>query len=94
MAEAPDREELDEELGIVPSAWLPEVVRAWYDTARLQQIVRDVATQAERLQALVFMAMCVLVAMVPMKMVEKQEDAGNKRLCSYSATLMVRSSYP
>ncbi|KAJ1287859.1 hypothetical protein BS78_02G043000 [Paspalum vaginatum] len=88
MAEAPDREELDEEFDTVPSARPPEVVRARYDRARLvgarlQQMVGDVATQAERLQALVswrdpratgvFVALCVLVAMVlymvPIKMV-------------------------
>ncbi|CAD6221055.1 unnamed protein product [Miscanthus lutarioriparius] len=88
MAEAPDREELDEEFDTIPSARPPEVVRARYDRdrmvgARLQQMVGDVATQAERLQALVswrdpratglFVALCVLVAMVlymvPMKMV-------------------------
>ncbi|CAL5076716.1 unnamed protein product [Urochloa decumbens] len=88
MAEAPDREELDEEFDTIPSARPPEVVRARYDRARmvgarLQQMVADVATQAERLQALVswrdpratgvFVALCVLVAMVlyvvPVKMV-------------------------
>jgi hypothetical protein len=88
MAEAPDREELDEEFDTIPSARPPDVVRARYDRARmvgvrLQQTVGDVATQAERLQALVswrdpratglFVALCVLVAMVlymvPMKMV-------------------------
>ncbi|KAL6880171.1 hypothetical protein ACP4OV_011736 [Aristida adscensionis] len=88
MAEAPDREELDEEFDAVPSARPPEVVRARYDRARmvgarLQAMVGDVATQAERLQALVswrdpratgmFVALCVLVAavlyMVPIKMV-------------------------
>ncbi|CAN6209406.1 unnamed protein product [Urochloa humidicola] len=88
MAEAPDREELDEEFDTIPSARPPEVVRARYDRARmvgarLQQMVGDVATQAERLQALVswrdpratgvFVALCVLVAMVlyvvPVKMV-------------------------
>ena len=88
MAEAPDREELDEEFDTIPSARPPEVVRARYDRARmvgarLQQMVGDVATQAERLQALVswrdpratglFVALCVLVTMVlymvPMKMV-------------------------
>jgi hypothetical protein len=88
MAEAPDREELDEEFDTIPSARPPEVVRARYDRARmvgarLQQMVGDVATQAERLQALVswrdrratgvFVVLCVLVAMVlymvPIKMV-------------------------
>ncbi|RCV09609.1 hypothetical protein SETIT_2G043200v2 [Setaria italica] len=88
MAEAPDREELDEEFDAIPSARPPEVVRVRYDRARmvgarLQQMVGDVATQAERLQALVswrdrratgvFVALCVLVAMVlyvvPIKMV-------------------------
>jgi len=57
MAEVPDREELDEEFDTIPSARPPEVVRARYDRARmvgarLQQMVGDVATQAERLQAL------------------------------------------
>ncbi|KAL6647005.1 hypothetical protein ACP70R_014442 [Stipagrostis hirtigluma subsp. patula] len=88
MAEAPDREELDEEFDAIPSARPPEVVRARYDRARmvgarLQAMVGDVATQAERLQALVswrdpratgmFVALCVIVAavlyMVPIKMV-------------------------
>ncbi|XP_062187130.1 multiple C2 domain and transmembrane region protein 16-like [Phragmites australis] len=88
MAEAPDREELDEEFDTTPSARPPEVVRARYDRARmvgarLQAMVGDVATQAERLQALVswrdpratgiFVALCVLLAMVlyvvPIKMV-------------------------
>jgi hypothetical protein len=79
MAEAPDREELDEEFDTVPSARAPEVVRARYDRvrmvgARLQAMVGDVAAQAERLQALVswrdphatgmFVALCLLVAMV------------------------------
>ncbi|KAG8100632.1 hypothetical protein GUJ93_ZPchr0013g33908 [Zizania palustris] len=79
MAEAPDREELDEEFDAIPSSRPPEVVRARYDRARmvgarLQAMVGDVATQAERLQALVswrdpratgiFVALCVLVAMV------------------------------
>jgi hypothetical protein len=88
MAEAPDREELDEEFDTIPSARPPEVVRARYDRARmvgarLQAMVGDVATQAERLQALVswrdpratgmFVGLCVVVAMmlymVPMKVV-------------------------
>ena len=61
MAEAPDREELDEEFDTIPSARPPEVVRARYDRARmvgarLQQMVGDVATQAERLQALMSVA--------------------------------------
>lgn len=79
MAEASDREELDEEFDTIPSARPPEVVRARYDRARmvgarLQAMVGDVATQAERLQALVswrdpratgmFVALCVVVAMV------------------------------
>ncbi|XP_051216284.1 multiple C2 domain and transmembrane region protein 16 [Lolium perenne] len=88
MAETPDREELDEEFDTIPSARPPEVVRARYDRARmvgarLQAMVGDVATQAERLQALVswrdpratgmFVVLCVVVAivlyMVPMKVV-------------------------
>ncbi|BAF20880.1 multiple C2 domain and transmembrane region protein 16 [Oryza sativa Japonica Group] len=88
MAEAADREELDEEFDAIPSSRPPEVVRARYDRARmvgarLQAMVGDVATQAERLQALVswrdpratgvFVALCVFVAMalyvVPIKVV-------------------------
>ncbi|KAI4967474.1 hypothetical protein ZWY2020_025816 [Hordeum vulgare] len=88
MAEAPDREELDEEFDTIPSAKSPEVVRARYDRARmvgarLQAMVGDVATQAERLRALVswrdpratgmFVVLCVVMAMVlymvPMKVV-------------------------
>ncbi|GJN24596.1 hypothetical protein PR202_gb12347 [Eleusine coracana subsp. coracana] len=88
MAEAADREELDEEFDAVPSARPPEVVRARYDRvrvvgARMQAMVGDVATQAERVQALVswrdpratgmFVAFCVVVAavlyVVPMRMV-------------------------
>ncbi|KAE8800692.1 Protein QUIRKY [Hordeum vulgare] len=57
MVEAPDREELDEEFDTIPSAKSPEVVRQRYDRARmvgarLQAMVGDVATQAERLRAL------------------------------------------
>uniref|UniRef100_A0A0E0LHH8 C2 domain-containing protein n=1 Tax=Oryza punctata TaxID=4537 RepID=A0A0E0LHH8_ORYPU len=88
MAEAADREELDEEFDAIPSSRPPEVVRARYDRARLvgarlQAMVGDVATQAERLQALVswrdpratgvFVALCVFVALmlyvVPIKVV-------------------------
>ncbi|XP_037436814.1 FT-interacting protein 7-like [Triticum dicoccoides] len=88
MAEASDREELDEEFDTIPSGRSAEVVRARYDRARmvgarLQAMVGDVATQAERLQALVswrdpratgmFVVLCVVVAMVlymvPMKVV-------------------------
>ncbi|KQK20754.1 protein QUIRKY [Brachypodium distachyon] len=89
MAEAPaEREELDEEFDPVPSARPPETVRARYDRARvvgarLQAMVGDVATQAERVQALVswrdpratgmFVALCVALAMVlyvvPLKVV-------------------------
>uniref|UniRef100_A0A0D9WVW0 C2 domain-containing protein n=1 Tax=Leersia perrieri TaxID=77586 RepID=A0A0D9WVW0_9ORYZ len=87
-AETPDREELDEEFDAVPSSRPHEVVRARYDRARMvgarmQAMVGDVATQAERLQALVswrdpratgvFVALCVFVAVVlyvvPMKVV-------------------------
>ncbi|KAI5007599.1 hypothetical protein ZWY2020_054760 [Hordeum vulgare] len=57
MVEAPDREELDEEFDTIPSAKSPEVVRQRYDRARmvgarLQAMVGVVATQAERLRAL------------------------------------------
>ncbi|KAI5002489.1 hypothetical protein ZWY2020_027139 [Hordeum vulgare] len=50
-------EELDEEFDTIPSAKSPEVVRQRYDRARmvgarLQAMVGDVATQAERLRAL------------------------------------------
>ncbi|XP_040381936.1 FT-interacting protein 7 [Oryza brachyantha] len=79
MAEAPDRDELDEEFDSTPSSRPPEMVRVRYDRARmfgvrLQAMAGDVAAQAERLQALVswrdpratgmFVALCVLVAMM------------------------------
>ncbi|KAE8821619.1 Protein QUIRKY [Hordeum vulgare] len=57
MVEAPNREELDEEFDTIPSAKSPEVVCQRYDRARmvgarLQAMVGVVATQAERLRAL------------------------------------------
>ncbi|KAF0907924.1 hypothetical protein E2562_022312 [Oryza meyeriana var. granulata] len=82
------KEELDEEFDSIPTSRPPEVVRARYDRARmvgarLQAMVGDVATQAERLQALVswrdpratgmFVTLCVFVALmlyvVPIKVV-------------------------
>lgn len=88
LAESLDRDELDEEFDLVPSARPPELVRLRYDKlrtlgARVQTVLADIATQGERLQALVtwrdpratgiFVGLCFVVAMVlylvPSKMV-------------------------
>ncbi|XP_052199519.1 protein QUIRKY [Diospyros lotus] len=88
MAEAIDRDELEEEFDGMPSGSGNEVVRARYDKlrnigARLQTVLGDIATQGERMQALVtwrdprataiFVGLCLLVALlsyvVPSKMV-------------------------
>ncbi|XP_043698411.1 FT-interacting protein 7 [Telopea speciosissima] len=88
QADAVDRDELDEEFDTVPSSRSAEVVRARYDKlrtlgARVQTLLGDLATQGERLQALVtwrdpratgiFVGLCFVVAvlmyLVPTKMV-------------------------
>ncbi|GAU27957.1 hypothetical protein TSUD_146750 [Trifolium subterraneum] len=88
LADVVDREELDEEFDIIPSSRSYEVVRARYDKlrtlgARVQTVLGDLATQGERVQALVtwrdphatgiFVILCLVVAfilyLVPSKMV-------------------------
>ncbi|KAI3991334.1 hypothetical protein MKX01_034653 [Papaver californicum] len=88
QAEIVDREELDEEFDTVPSSKSPDNVRGRYDKlrslgARVQTVLGDIATQGERLQALVtwrdpratgiFIGLCFIVAvvlyLVPTKMV-------------------------
>lgn len=88
LAEIVDRDELDEEFDTFPSTRSNDVVRARYDKlrtlgARVQNVLGDLATQGERLQALVtwrdpratgiFIGMCLIVAvalyLVPSKMV-------------------------
>ncbi|KNA06939.1 hypothetical protein SOVF_176470 [Spinacia oleracea] len=88
LAENIDRDELDEEFDIMPSNRSSEVVRARYDKlrtlgARVQTVLGDLATQGERVQALVtwrdpratgiFVGLCFVVAiilyLVPSKMV-------------------------
>ncbi|KAG4958230.1 hypothetical protein JHK82_034944 [Glycine max] len=88
LAEVVDREELDEEFDTVPSNKASEVVRVRYDRlralgARVQTVLGDLATQGERVQALVtwrdpratgiFVFLCLTVAfmlyLVPSKMV-------------------------
>lgn len=88
LADTADREELDEEFDQVPSKSQPEVVRVRYDKlraigARVQTMLGDLATQGERVQALVtwrdpratgiFILLCFMVAvilyLVPTKMV-------------------------
>jgi len=88
LADVVDREELDEEFDTVPSTRSYEAVRARYDKlrtlgARVQTVLGDLATQGERVQALVtwrdpcatgiFVFLCLVVAMilylVPSKMV-------------------------
>ncbi|KAL2335119.1 hypothetical protein Fmac_016332 [Flemingia macrophylla] len=79
LAEAADREELDEEFDAVPSGRANEVVRARYDRlrtlgSRVQTVLGDFATQGERVQALVtwrdpratgiFVFFCLLVALL------------------------------
>jgi hypothetical protein len=88
LADVVDREELDEEFDTVPSSRSYETVRARYDKlrtlgARVQTVLGDLATQGERMQALVtwrdphatgiFVILCLIVALilylVPSKMV-------------------------
>jgi hypothetical protein len=88
LADVVDREELDEEFDTVPSSRSYETVRARYDKlrtlgARVQTVLGDLATQGERVQALVtwrdphatgiFVILCLIVALilylVPSKMV-------------------------
>lgn len=87
QVETLDREELDEEFDMVPSSRQAEIARARYDKlraigAKVQTLLGDLATQGERVQALVtwqdpratfiFVGMCLLVALflyvVPAKM--------------------------
>ncbi|XP_068634432.1 multiple C2 domain and transmembrane region protein 16 [Aristolochia californica] len=86
--ETVDRDELDEEFDTVPSSRPSDVTRARYDKlralgVRVQAVLGDVATQGERVQALVtwrdpratliFVGMCLMIAIVlyvvPPKMV-------------------------
>ncbi|KAJ4971303.1 hypothetical protein NE237_004402 [Protea cynaroides] len=88
QADVVDRDELDEEFDTVPSSRSSEVIRARYDKlrtigVRVQTMLGDLATQGERVQALVtwrdpratgiFVGLCFLVAillyLVPTKMV-------------------------
>ncbi|EEF36706.1 conserved hypothetical protein [Ricinus communis] len=88
LADSVDREELDEEFDTLPSSRSADTVRARYDKlrtlgVRVQKILGDLATQGERVQALVtwrdpratgiFVGLCFAVAMilylVPSKMV-------------------------
>ncbi|KAL1195525.1 Multiple C2 domain and transmembrane region protein 16 [Cardamine amara subsp. amara] len=79
LADAADREELDEEFDVVPSNRPPEMIRTRYDKlravgARVQTILGEVAAQGEKMQALVtwrdpratgiFVGLCFLVALV------------------------------
>ncbi|EOA19253.1 hypothetical protein CARUB_v10000107mg [Capsella rubella] len=79
LADAADREELDEEFDVVPSNRPPEMVRSRYDKlrgvgVRVQTILGEVAAQGEKMQALVtwrdpratgiFVGLCLLVALV------------------------------
>ncbi|KAK2981386.1 hypothetical protein RJ640_003346 [Escallonia rubra] len=88
LADSIDRDELDEEFDAMPCSRPNEMVRARYDKlrmlgARVQTLLGDVATQGERVQALVtwrdpratgiFVGLCFVVAfilyLVPAKMV-------------------------
>ncbi|XP_058085746.1 protein QUIRKY-like [Magnolia sinica] len=88
QADTVDPDELDEEFDSVPSSKPPEIIRTRYDrlrtlAARIQTVLGDIATQGERLQALVswrdpratrlFIGACLMVAIVlyvvPPKMV-------------------------
>ncbi|KAI6673569.1 hypothetical protein NL676_001475 [Syzygium grande] len=88
LADTADREELDEEFDQVQSTRPPDAVRVRYDKlrvlgARVQTMLGDLATQGERVQALVtwrdpratgiFILLCFMVAvilyLVPTKMV-------------------------
>lgn len=83
-----DTDELDEEFDTIPSSRPPEVIRARYDrlrilAGRVQTVLGDLATQGERVQALVswrdpratklFIGVCLMVTVVlyvvPAKMV-------------------------
>ncbi|KAM5574923.1 multiple C2 domain and transmembrane region protein 16 [Rosa sericea] len=79
LADTVDRDELDEEIDMVPSTRSYEVVRARYDKlrtlgARVQTVLGDFATQGERVQALVtwrdpratgiFVGLCFVAAMI------------------------------
>ncbi|XVE54843.1 hypothetical protein DITRI_Ditri03aG0115000 [Diplodiscus trichospermus] len=88
QAETVDPDELDEEFDTIPSSKPPEIIRARYDrlrilAGRVQTVLGDIATQGERLQALVswrdprasklFIAVCLAITLilytVPPKMV-------------------------
>ena len=88
LVETVDQDELDEEFDTLPSCRPPDAIRARYDKLRLlgakvQRGLGDLATQGERVQALVtwrdpratgiFVGLCFVVAMilylVPSKMV-------------------------
>ncbi|CAH9127431.1 unnamed protein product [Cuscuta epithymum] len=88
LAESIERDELDEEFDGIPCTRPNEMVRARYDKmrvlgARVQTMLGDVATQGERVQALVawrdpratgiFIVLCLVVALVlylvPSKMI-------------------------
>ncbi|KAL8141942.1 hypothetical protein V2J09_014974 [Rumex salicifolius] len=88
QAEIVDPDDLDEEFDTIPSSRQPELVRMRYDrlrilAARVQTVLGDVATQGERVQALVswrdpratklFIGVCLIVTIVlyavPAKMV-------------------------
>ncbi|CAN8255960.1 unnamed protein product [Cochlearia groenlandica] len=79
LADAADRDELDEEFDVVPSNRPQEMVRTRYDKlravgARVQTILGEVAAQGEKMQALVtwrdpratgiFVGLCLMVALV------------------------------
>lgn len=88
QAESADRDELDEEFDMLPCTRSNEITRVRYDKlrvlgARVQTLLGDVATQGERVQALVtwqdppatgiFVGFCFIVAfvlyLIPSKMV-------------------------
>ncbi|XP_057445704.1 multiple C2 domain and transmembrane region protein 16-like [Lotus japonicus] len=79
LADVADKDDLDEEFDVVPSARPYEVVRARYDKlrvlgARVQAVLGDLATQGERVQSLVtwrdpratgiFVSMCLVAALI------------------------------
>ncbi|KAI9086481.1 hypothetical protein K1719_031565 [Acacia pycnantha] len=88
QADSVDPDELDEEFDTIPSSKPPDIVRIRYDrlrlvSARVQKVLGDLATQGERIQALMswrdpratklFIGVCLVIAMimfvVPTKMV-------------------------